>query len=83
MSVEFWKLSYPEIASILRKIDPVLEIEMLEEVVIAEANVFLCKYKSKRFNIYFDLDYGPGLKAVDKMDEEVLKMIEKLIAAEI
>lgn len=77
------ELSYREVANALRKINPVYEIEILEEVMVAEANVFLCRYKDKRFNVYFDIVYGPEIKAVSSIRVEELKMIEELMVAEV
>ncbi|WP_230041122.1 hypothetical protein [Chryseobacterium sp. Bi04] len=52
-------------------------------MIVAEANVLLCKFRDKRFNIYFDLEYEAELKAVDKIEQEELKHIEELILAEV
>lgn len=80
MKNNFWKSGYHEIIYALKNLP---EIEILEEVMVAEANVLLCKFRDKRFNIYFDLEYGAELKAVDKIEQEELKHIEELILAEV
>ncbi|AOM76250.1 hypothetical protein [Pedobacter steynii] len=72
MKVEFQKLSYEELKQALQELASGYKIEILEEVMTAEANVFLCRYNGKRFNVYFDLAYGPGIKAVDGIDEDEL-----------
>ncbi|WP_436488749.1 hypothetical protein [Chitinophaga sp. ARDCPP14] len=79
MKIKLWELSYHEVVQALKHIDPVHEVEIVEEVMITEANVLLCKFKGKRFNIYFDIDYGAEIKAVDKIEQEELKMMEELI----
>lgn len=81
MNVKFWELSYHEMVHALKNIDPLQEIGIVEDILIAEANVFLCKFRDKRFNLYFDLDYGAEIIAVDKIEKEDLKKIEELIFA--
>jgi hypothetical protein len=79
MKVEFQKLSYHELKHGLKEVASVYKIEVLEEVVIPEANVFLCRHNGKRFNVYFDLAYGTQIKAVDRIDKDELMKIETLI----
>lgn len=79
MKVEFQKLSYQGLKHALKEVASVYKIEILEEVMIPEANVFLCRQNGKRFNVYFDLAYGPEIKAVDSIDKDELLAIETLI----
>lgn len=81
--IKFWELNYHEIAHALKNIDPVHKVEILEDIMIAEANVFICKFKGKRVNIYFDLAYGAEIKEIDKIEKEDLKRIEELILSEV
>lgn len=79
MKVEFRNLSYHELKHALKEVSSVNKIEILEEVIIPEANIFLCRHNGKRFNVYFDLVYGPEIKAVDKIDKDELITIETSI----
>ena len=79
MKVEFQKLSYHELKHALKKVASMRKIEILEEVMIPEANVFLCRRNGKKFNVYFDLAYGPEIKAIDRIDKDELMKIETLI----
>ncbi|MFA4867842.1 MAG: hypothetical protein WC623_06585 [Pedobacter sp.] len=79
MKSEFQRLSYHALKNALKKASSAYKIEILEEVIIPEANVFLCRYHDKRFNVYFDLAYGPEIKAVDGIDKDELITIETLI----
>ncbi|MNR50213.1 hypothetical protein D3C85_1697000 [compost metagenome] len=79
MKVEFQKLSYQELKQALKELASVYKIEILEELMIAEANVFLCRYNGKRFNVYFDLAYGPEIKAVEGVAKDELMQIETMI----
>jgi hypothetical protein len=79
MKVEFRSLSYDELKHALKEASSVHKIEILEEVIIPEANVFLCRHNGKRFNVYFDLVYGSEIKAVDRIDKDELITIETLI----
>lgn len=79
MKDEFKRLSYHELKHALKKASSVYKIEILEEVIIPEANVFLCRYNDKRFNVYFDLAYGPEIKAIDRINKDELIRIETLI----
>lgn len=72
MENNFWKLDYAEAACVLKNLH---EVEILEEVMIVEVNVFLCKFREKRFNIYYDLALGVKIKSVDKIKQEDLKRI--------
>ncbi|SHF85689.1 hypothetical protein [Pedobacter caeni] len=79
MKVEFQKLSYQVLKHALKEAASIGKIEILEEVMIPEANVFLCRNNGKRFNVYFDLAYGPEIKAVDPIDKDGLMEMETLI----
>jgi len=79
MKVEFQKLSYHQLKHALKEVASVYKIEILEEVMIPEANVFLCRHNGERFNVYFDLAYGPEIRAVDPIDKDELMAIEILI----
>ena len=79
MKVEFQRLSYHELKHALNEVASVYKIEILEEVMMPEANVILCRHNDKRFNVYFDLAYGPEIKAVDRMGKDELMAIETLI----
>ena len=83
MKKNFWELSYQDLAFALKNIAEINGVEILEDAMLSEANVFLCKFRGKRFNIYFDLDYGAEIKPVDKITQEDLKRIEELILTEV
>lgn len=46
---------------------------------IPEADVLRCRYKSKRFNIKFDLAYGVCIEALDGLADHELKDIADLL----
>ena len=46
---------------------------------IPEADVLRCRYKSKRFNIKFDLAYGVCIEALDGLADHELKEIANLL----
>ncbi|HVW50498.1 MAG TPA: hypothetical protein VHC91_08855 [Trinickia sp.] len=46
---------------------------------IPEADVMLCRYKGKRFNIKFDLDYGVCIEAIDGLSGEDLRDLVRLL----
>ena len=46
---------------------------------IPEADVLRCRYKSKRFNIKFDLAYGVCIEAIDGLADPELKEIANLL----
>jgi len=79
MKIEFRSLNFHELKHALKEVSSVHEIEILEEVIIPEANIFLCRRNGKRFNVYFDLVYGPEIKAVDTINKAELITIETLI----
>lgn len=79
MKVEFHKLSDQVLKHALKEAASGAEIEILEEVMMPEADVFLCRHNGKRFNVYFDLAYGPEIKAVDPIDKDDLMAMETLI----
>ncbi len=39
----------------------------------------LCRYKGKRFNIKFDLDYGVCIEAIDGLSGEDLRDLVRLL----
>lgn len=54
-------------------------LEIMKDVFIPEADIFLCKYKNKRLNLKIDLDYGLSIESVDFMDNNEIKEIEKIL----
>lgn len=44
-------------------------------VFLPEADVLCCRYREKRFNIKFDIDYGVCIEPIDNLSGEALKEI--------
>jgi hypothetical protein len=42
---------------------------------LPEADVLCCRYREKRFNIKFDLDYGVWIEPIDALSGEALEDI--------
>jgi hypothetical protein len=44
-----------------------------------EADVLCCRYKGKRFNVKFDLDYGVWIEAIDGLLDNEFKEVVVLL----
>jgi hypothetical protein len=77
--MNLYDLTYLEIIDALRKIDPVHEIIIENEAFITEADLIFCRFKGERFNLKYDLNYGPDLDAVGNINKSDLETIEQLI----
>lgn len=44
-----------------------------------EADVLCCRYKGKRFNVKFDLDYGVCIEAIDGLSNNEFKEVVDLL----
>lgn len=77
--MNLYDLTYQEIIDALRKIDPVHEIIIEKEALIPEADLIFCRFKGERFNLKYDLNYGPDLDAVGNISKSDLETIEQLI----
>lgn len=76
-SRELDSLDFDEVlARLRRRVDGL----MLEKTAsIPEADVLSCRYKGKRFNIKFDLDYGVGIEAIDGLSDNEFKEVVDLL----
>jgi hypothetical protein len=54
-----------------------------EEVFIPEADIFLCSYKSSKFNIKFDIAYGTQIEGVSDMSLDEIENVEAMILHEV
>jgi hypothetical protein len=78
--MRFDELNIRQIANAIERLHESTTLEVLEQVMIPEADILLCKYQGKRVNLKVDLDYGACVDAVDKtLKKEDLAEIEKLI----
>ncbi|MBU1350517.1 MAG: hypothetical protein KKB95_01340 [Gammaproteobacteria bacterium] len=71
--------SYIRIRDAVRLLSAKGEIQLLDEIIIPEANVLLCKHGNKRFNINIDVIYGVTIEPVDLFSQSELESIESLI----
>jgi hypothetical protein len=73
---KFHELTPQEVKlSILNDPDFLLE----KEIYIAEADIFLCRYKGNRFNIKFDIVYGTEVEPLSEISKTEAKKIENTI----
>ncbi|WP_089086422.1 hypothetical protein [Aquitalea magnusonii] len=77
--MKFINLETVEIKNAIKKINNKLIIEVLEEGVMPEADVLLCKYLGRRINIKVDLDYGAEICGIDVFSDEEINELEKII----
>jgi hypothetical protein len=55
------------------------EIILESTACIPEADVLCCRYRGKRFNIKFDIDYGVSIQSlVDLSDDDFKRIAETL-----
>ncbi|CAH0152601.1 hypothetical protein SRABI27_00561 [Pedobacter sp. Bi27] len=59
--------------------DAVCEIVVEKEAFIPEANLILCRFKGERFNLKYDLNYGPDIEAIGNINKSDLEIILQLI----
>ncbi|WP_255991111.1 hypothetical protein [Chitinolyticbacter albus] len=60
------ELTYEQLRSLVDAATSQHIFEVFDEVFLAEANVFICKRRGKRFNLKYDIDYGLSLEPVDR-----------------
>lgn len=72
-------LTYSEILEALIKMDAVHEITVEKEALIPESDLILCRFKGERFNIKYDLNYGPDIEAIGNINKSDLEIIVQLI----
>lgn len=78
---QFYKLSVNEIKEVIGKM-PVTEGIIIEsEVLMPEADVLLCRYRGRRFNIRVDVVHGAETEPVDTFTNVELDIIKKQILA--
>ena len=77
--MEFINLETVEIKNAIKKINNKLIIEILEEGLMPEADVLLCKYLGRRINIKVDLDYDAEICGIDIFSDEEINELEKII----
>lgn len=73
------ELTYEQLRSLVRAAASQQIIEVLDEVILADANVFLCRHSGRRFNLKYDVDFGPTLEPVDRHTAEELGEIAKIL----
>lgn len=72
-------LTYSEILAALNKMDATNEITVEREIFIPEADLIFCRFKGERFNLKYDLNYGPDLEAIGNLNSADLETIAQLI----
>ena len=77
--MNLYNLTYSEILDALNKMDAVYEIVVEKEAFIPEANLILCRFKGERFNLKYDLNYGPDIEAIGNINKSDLEIILQLI----
>ncbi|CAH0152109.1 hypothetical protein SRABI36_02116 [Pedobacter sp. Bi36] len=77
--MNLYNLTYSEILDALNKMDAVCEIVVEKEAFIPEANLILCRFKGERFNLKYDLNYGPDIEAIGNINKSDLEIILQLI----
>lgn len=77
--MNLYDLTYQEILKALSKMDATHEIVIEREAFIPEADLIFCRFKGERFNLKYDLNYGPKVEAVGKINRSDLETIERLI----
>lgn len=82
MAKTFDDLTYAQILRALKQLGQTHPIEIVEEIFIAEADIILCRYQGKRFNVKFDLAYGPFLEGVEEISRVEREQLEALIVLE-
>ena len=75
------ELAYEQLRTLVHAAASQQVIEVLEEVILADANVFLCSRAGKRFNLKHDVDYGLALEPVDKYTEAELAELAALLVS--
>lgn len=81
MPRSFLHMENQEVAAALRVLFERGEVELIEEVFIAEADVFLCRWRGKRVNVKFDFAYGPELSFLEPTPKQEREELETLIAS--
>jgi len=77
--MNLYNLTYSEILEALNKMDAVYGIVVEKEAFIPEANLILCRFKGERFNLKYDLNYGPDIEAIGNINKSDLEIILQLI----
>jgi hypothetical protein len=73
------ELTYEQLRSVVRAAASQRLIEVLDEVILADANVFLCRRSGRRFNLKYDVDFGSALEPVDRHTAAELGEIAKIL----
>jgi hypothetical protein len=76
-SRELDSLDFDEVLARLRRGVDGLTLEKTAS--IPEADVLCCRYKGKRFNVKFDLDYGVCIEAIDELSDNEFKEVVDLL----
>ena len=72
-------LTYSEILGALNKMDATHEITVERETFIPEADLIFCTFKGERFNLKYDLNYGPAIEAIGNLNSSDIETITQLI----
>jgi len=55
------------------------EIILESTACIPEADVLCCRYRGKRFNIRFDIDYGVSIQSLEHLSDDDFKRIAETL----
>jgi hypothetical protein len=77
--MNLYNLTYSEILDALNKMDVAHGITVEKEAFIPEADLILCRFKGERFNLKYDLNYGPDIEAIGNINKSDLEIILQLI----
>ncbi|AXT45171.1 MULTISPECIES: hypothetical protein [Chromobacterium] len=81
--MKFTNLETAQVKVAIKKINTTSIIEIIEEGLMPEADVLLCRYKGKSLNIKIDLAYGAEICPVDSFSPQEIKDLEDSIVANV
>ena len=79
--MRFINLETADIKQAIKKINDPNIIEIIEEGLMPEADILICKNHGKNLNIKIDLDYGAEICPIDSFSPQELKDLENSIIA--
>ncbi|KRB11006.1 hypothetical protein [Lysobacter sp. Root690] len=74
-------LSLAQVESAVQRLYDLGRIELIHRGMMPEAEVFLCRYQGRRFNLKYDLAYGAELQAVAAFSHDELDAIAASLVA--